>query len=390
MARSADVVVVGGGVVGCACAAALADRGVGVLLVERARLAAGASGRNHGLVLSPSEPALVPMARETLDVYRRTSREAEVPFTIDPEPIGYLVVARDDREAEQARGEAGAAEACGIAVRDVDGPALRALEPALAEELTGGWLLEDGLRLDPAALTVALAVRARRSGAEVRPHLAAQALDVRDGVVHGVVTDEGRIAAGTVVVAAGPWSPGLLRPAGVRLPVVGARGWLVHLAPRRPVLSRIVERAGWHLLPGEDAVEPLLARDVAEGTPKPEVGTLLHPGTDGTVLAGGSRQLPTVHEPEDHEVPREIARRAIELVPALASAEVLGAWWGIRPMSPDGRPLIGPVAEGVSVATGHGSQGVILAGGTAALVAAQVTGEPPPFDPEPFRPDRFG
>lgn len=375
--------------VGCACAAGLAEQGVSVTLVERAQLAAGASGRNHGLVLCPSEPALAPMAGATLELYRRMAEEADAPFTIDADPIGYLIVARDEREAEQARGEAEAAAACGVGVEAVDGPALRALEPALADDLTAAWLLQDGRRVDPAALTVALAVRARRAGADVRPHLAAQALDVREGAVRGVITDEGRIAAGTVLVAAGPWSPALLRRIGMRVPVVGARGWLVHLAPSQPVLSRIVERAGWHLLPGEDAVEPLLARELAEGTGEPEIGTLLHQATDGTVLAGGSRQLPAVHEPEDHDVPRKIAARAIELVPALASAEVLGAWWGMRPMSPDGRPLIGPVANGLWVATGHGSQGVILAGGTAALVAAGLAGAPPPFDPEPFRPDRL-
>lgn len=374
---------------GCACAAALVERGVKVVLVERAQLAAGASGRNHGLVLCPSEPALAPMARATLDVYRTAAEDADAPFAIDADPIGYLIVAGDDREAEQARGEAEAAAACGVAVERLDGPDLRALEPALAGDLTGGWLLDDGRRLDPGALTVALALQARRAGADVRPHVAAHALDMRGSAVRGVITDDGRIASRTVVVAAGPWSPGLLRRAGVRLPVVGARGWLVHLGPREPVLSRIVERAGWHLLPGEDAVEPLLARDVAEGTGEPVIGALLHPGTDGTIMAGGSRQLAAVHEPEDQEVVRQITRRAVALVPPLGSAEILGASWGMRPMSPDGRPLIGPVAEGLWVATGHGSQGVILAGGTAALVAAQLTGEPPPFDPEPFRADRF-
>jgi glycine/D-amino acid oxidase-like deaminating enzyme len=95
-------------------------------------------------------------------------------------------------------------------------------------------------------------------------------------------------------------------------------------------------------------------------------------------------------EPEDPGVPVRIVREAVRLCPALADADVLSAWWGIRPMTPDGRPVVGFVRDGILAATGHGSQGVILGGGTASLVASMVTGDPAPFDPTPFRPDRFG
>ena len=107
------------------------------------------------------------------------------------------------------------------------------------------------------------------------------------------------------------------------------------------------------------------------------------------MLAGGSRQGVITSEPEDPSVPRAIVREAIAVFPSLASATVLSAWWGIRPVTPDDRPIIGGVADGLFVATGHGSQGVILGGGTAELVASLVTGEPNPFDPSPFEPNRF-
>jgi glycine/D-amino acid oxidase-like deaminating enzyme len=391
MAEAADVVVVGGGVVGCACAREVARRGARVILVERAELAAGASGRNHGLLLSPSEPALLPMARATLASYRQAASEAETPFSLDAEPIGYLIVAGEDQGERRLGGtEAQAAEACGVRVEAVGRRELLALEPGLAPDLAEGWLLDDGRRIDPAALTVALAEAARRDGALVRHHASARSL-VTDGErVTGVLTDDGRVDAGTVVLAAGPWSNALLRPVGLHLPVIPSRGWLVQLAPGEPLLSRIVERAGWHLLPGEEGMEALTAGDVASSAIEPEVGTLLHPAVDGTVLAGGSRQLPVAQEPEDHRVPREIARRAIAVLPALARAPVVSAWWGTRPMTPDGRPIVGAARPGLVVATGHGSQGVILGGGTGALVGSIVAGDDPPFDPQPFSPQRFG
>jgi glycine/D-amino acid oxidase-like deaminating enzyme len=297
-------------------------------------------------------------------------------------------VAGDEAEWRQGRAEADAAAANGVGVQEVDAPTLKKLESALAP-LRGGWLLDDGRRLDPAALTVSSAMAARSHGADIRHHLAARAL-VEDGDrVVGVVTDEGRIGADTTVLAAGPWSNALLRPIGHHLPVVAARGWLVQLHADPSLVRRIVERAGWHLLPGEEGESPLLASDAAQTGDEPEVGTLLHPSPDGLFTVGGSRQLPAVEAPEDHDVPRRIVARAIDLVPALADAPVVSAWWGLRPMTPDGRPLVGELRPGLLAATGHGSQGVILGGGTGALVACLVTGEEPPFDPAPFDPRRF-
>ena len=205
------------------------------------------------------------------------------------------------------------------------------------------------------------------------------------------MTDDGRIDADTVIVAAGPWSARLVDPIGVRLPVSGARGWIVRVAPTPGLLSHLVEQAGWRdSAQRKAAVSPPTAGDVAsDGTPTAEVGALLHVHVDGTVLIGSSRQAWVTPEPEDTSVPARQLRAAIRLVPAVAEAPVLSSWWGLRPVTPDERPLIGPVADGLVVATGHGSEGVILGAGTAKLVAAMIAGNEPPFDPAPFDPMRF-
>jgi glycine/D-amino acid oxidase-like deaminating enzyme len=383
-----DAVVVGGGVIGAACALALAREGAAVTLIEHSELAAGASGRNHGLVLTPTDPLLVPMARMTLELYRDLADRAPVNFRMDPDPIGLLVVAgEDDVERASGRAQAEAASACDVAVEYVPGPGLHELEPALAENLEEGWLLDDGRRLDPGALTVSLALLAADLGADIRRHLTVRSLRTAGSRVVGVWSDQGPVDADVVVVAAGPLSPALLRPVGVDLPSIGARGWLVHLggSPHSP--RRIVERAGWHPLPEQEALPPARLDALAGGGMGADVGTLVHPAVDGSLLAGGSRQ--GAAEPEDPEVPVTIARLALQLLPGLGDVPVLGSWSGIRPMSPDGRPIVGPAADGLLVATGHGSQGVILAGGTGLLVAAQAGGRPPPFDRGPFDPGRF-
>ncbi len=163
------------------------------------------------------------------------------------------------------------------------------------------------------------------------------------------------------------------------------------MAPTPGLLSHLVEQAGWRdSAQRKAAVSPPTAGDVAsDGTPTAEVGALLHVHVDGTVLIGSSRQAWVTPEPEDTSVPARQLRAAIRLVPAVAEAPVLSSWWGLRPVTPDERPLIGPVADGLVVATGHGSEGVILGAGTAKLVAAMIAGNEPPFDPAPFDPMRF-
>jgi sarcosine oxidase subunit beta len=360
-----------------------------VALVERESLAAGASGRNHGLLLVPTEPALAPMARLALRSYLELADDPPLPVEVSPDPLGLLIVPAGPNEEEDARAEAEAASACGIQVEHLDAAALSEAEPRLARDLEGGWLLHDGRLVDPASLTVALALQAQEAGATIMRQVPARGLMATGESIRGVVTDEGPIAAGTVVVAAGPWSGGLLRRVGIHLPVVSARGWLVHMGPAPGMLRHVVEGAGWHSLPGEDPMPPVLTGEVARGETGPLFGSVLQNNPDGTVLAGSSRQAAHSSDPEEHGIPKEIARRAIRFVPDLEAVPVLGSWWGLRPMTPDTMPVIGAVREGLVVATGHGSFGVALAAGTAPLVAAAVLGQEPPFDPRPFLPDRF-
>lgn len=386
-----DVVVVGGGIIGAACAHELASRGASVTLIERDELAAGASGRNQGLWLLPTDPELGPMARLSLACYLELAPAAPLPVHLDTAPLGYLLVALDDAESADAARTAEAMRANGIRVDPVSPEALRELEPALTPEAVGGWLIADGHRIDPGALTVGLALLAARDGADIHHHLHVRALVQEDDRIRGVVTDDGRIDANAVVVAAGPWSAGLLDPIGVRLPVTAARGWLVRVAPGRDLLDRLVEQAGWRdSLDRGDAARPVRAEQLAAAPPRGVVGTLLHPSWDTTLMIGSSRQAAVTPEPEDPSVPSRMLAGAARLVPAVAEADVRSSWWGIRPVTPDERPIVGIVREGLVVATGHGSEGVILGAGTAQLVASLIGGGgDPPFDPAPFDPFRF-
>jgi D-hydroxyproline dehydrogenase subunit beta len=397
-----DVVVVGGGIVGVTCAVELAGRGASVTLVERDEIAAGASGRNQGLFVLSSDPPCAPMSEVSLERYLELIDGSVVPVSFDREPVGHLLFTREEAGAALVEERARTWAATGVHAEALDTAGVRAAEPSLAEDVAVAWLLEQGRRIDPAALTVAHALRARELGAEIRRHTGVRALTVAGDRVTGVVTDEGVIAAGTVVLAAGPWSAPLVRPLGLDLPVTGSRGWIVELAGRPGLVHHLLEEedaplAALHPGGAADAAEagdagrafPTAGEFLEGGHRPPAVAALLHSAPDGTVVCGASHHPALRAEPDDVDAPRRILERAVGVVPTLADAAIRGIRWGIRPMSPDGRPLVGWLHEGLFAATGHGPEGVLLGGGTGALAAAMVTGDDPPFDPAPFDPSRF-
>jgi D-hydroxyproline dehydrogenase subunit beta len=382
-----DVVVVGGGIIGAACAHDLAREGATVTLLERDELAGAASGRNIGFFGMPWDPALGPMASASLQLYLDVTADPPLPVHFDRDRIGTVAVAIDDSDAAMVREEAATAERMGVRASRLDGPALKELEPELSPEISEAWLFDEGRRADPGALTLVLAELARRTGATIRHHLPARRLLVRNDAVVGVATDDGVIDASTVVVASGPWSTSLLRPLGIDLPVTPARGWLIHLAPERLLISHWIEGSARTLWRRE--VRPVAAKEFADGTRSEDVGAVIQPSPDGTIVAGTSREPALSWAPEGLDVPRAVARSVIRVLPSLADAPVIATWSGIRPMSPDERPLVGWLRPGLFAATGHGSEGVILGGGTASMAAAMIQGREPPFDPASFDPLRF-
>jgi glycine/D-amino acid oxidase-like deaminating enzyme len=386
-----DVVVVGGGIIGVSCAYELARAGTSVTLIEREELAFGASGRNQGLWVLPDHPEAVPMARLSLRTYLELADDAPLPLRLDRQPVGVIQVAEDEDKIPSAREAVEHVRAHGIEVEELDQASLFELEPLVGPDIAAAWLRHEGYRTDPAALTVAFGLLAKARGAQIRRHLGARSVVLEGDRVRGVVTDEGRVGADVTVVAAGPWSGQVLDPIGVRLPVTGARGWLVRVGPIADPLNHLIE-GGWRD-PAHwswSAESMTVGRVLEDGLSRPSVSSLLHPhAEDGTVLIGSTTQEWLTPEPDSAAAVVELLRSATRIVPSIAEAPVLSSWWGIRPLSADGLPLVGALGDGLVVATGHGSEGIILGAGTGRLVASIVLGTEPPFDPAPFDPLRF-
>ena len=216
-----DVVVIGGGIVGTAAAAFLADAGATVVLVDRDGLASGASGANSGVVQHPMDPPMVPLYRETVEHYRALT-QAEAGFRLPNEPAGMLFVTR-----HRAAAEAMVGTFPGFATDVIEGAALQRLEPTLAPDLVA-MSVAIGYPVPPAASTYAYATVAERRGVTVRVGRAAH-LVVEGGRAVGVELDGRRLGADQVLVAAGPWTPGVIDPTGGWRPITERWGVVVEV-----------------------------------------------------------------------------------------------------------------------------------------------------------------
>jgi D-hydroxyproline dehydrogenase subunit beta len=350
VSRSPDVVVIGGGIVGISVAASCARRGMQVALCEAAGLAGAASGRNHGLVIGPNPPEMEAIGRRTLELLLDLHERSGAAFAFDREPHACLMLGDQGEGGEVLRGDE-----------------LRALEPLLGPGVDAGWLNVNARRIDPGAAAAALAEDARGAGAEIRTGCAVRELLRSGDDVTGVLTDEGRIAAAHVVVAAGPWSWRVCRSLPYDVPVRGVRGWIIATRPAPFRLAHVIEE--WARL---SPPAPTLA-ELAEGSePEPNVPCVLQQDAAGRVLVGASLHGATLEGDEEPETRRAIARRAVEVMPALADLAIAESRSCQRPYSPDGLPLLGPYpgADGLVLATGHGSLGVTQSLGTGEAVAA--------------------
>jgi glycine/D-amino acid oxidase-like deaminating enzyme len=370
-----DVAIVGGGVSGVSTAAFLSEAGLRVRLYERTAIAAGASGRNSGIVQHPFDPVLAGLYRLTLAEYRILADASAGAFVFGAAPAGLLYVGHDPGLAERTALEWAAAWPATLP-QVVAGPDLRALEPGLAADLAA-CRLDVGYPVAPAAATEAFALLARRRGVEfvigedARPA-------IEGGRVVGVALD-GRIEpAGAVVVAAGPWTPELVDPTGAWRPI--RPSWGV-------VATVMLDAAPRHGLEAIDiTIEP--GDEPAVRTADDAVEFSLVPAAGSSAL--GSTFLPD--EPDPAAWVDALRRVGARYVPRLVDAPVVAVRCCARPVSLDGRPLVGPVpwADGLWVLAGHGPWGISTGPGSARLIARAILADDAAAIPADLGVRRFG
>jgi len=370
-----DVVVIGGGIVGTAAAAFLAEAGASVTLIEREGLASGASGANSGVVQHPFDPVLAALYRETVALYRDLVA-ADLGFRMADEPAGLLYLSESEVAVRDV--DRSLAETFPYLARDVAaGGVLQRLDPALAPGL---WACRVGIGfpVQPGASTYAYATLAERRGAHIRQGRAA-APDVRGDTVVGVVIDGVPLAADAVLVAAGPWSPEIVDPTRRWAPIRHRWGVVVETElPAGP--THVLEEAEIGAAIGiRTGSSPTTEATAAVDLDEELVDFSLVPLAG--VASVGSTFLPT--EPDPGGWVERLLGRAATFVPGVADAPIRGTRSCARPQSVDGRPLIGavPGRRGLYLCAGHGSWGISTGPASARLAVDAILDRGPEIPP---------
>jgi len=381
MNTKADVVIIGGGIIGASCAFFLSQKGLNIHLVERHFPASGTSRACDGLVLllDKGPGAELALGKMSLGLWNQLDEMLDADFGF--ERAGTIMLAEEDAQQKAGQEKAEMIKQSGQRAELLDSQALQGLEPELAPDLAGGVLFPDDLQVDPRRATLAMLASAQKKGVTV--HTDSEVLDIKrepQGYqrICAVVTQKAEISTPTVICAAGVWSKQVVQMVGIDLPIKPRKGHIL-VAAKRPGFIKHPLLEGGYVSTVQSAADDLQVAFVAETT------------RTGTILLGSSRQFVGDDRTVSLNVIQAIASRASRFLPRLGNTQIIRSYAGLRPWSPDHLPLIGPVQSvpGLYLATGHEGAGIGLAPVTGKLVSDWITDAVESELAAAFHPDRF-
>lgn len=363
-----DVIVVGGGVIGCSIAWRLAQSGLRVSVFERGRVGCEASRAAAGM-LSPQAEAqtrgpFFDLCLQSHAMYRGFADELKDASGIDVEykDEGTLFVVLKRGADEETTNWAEWQMEAGLPVEHVPVSEIAAIEPAVTKSAARAIFLPREHQIENRRLMDALEVALRRAGVEIIEGEDVTAIVTERGSVTGVMSAGQRFDAGAVVLAAGTWSSRLLEPLGLHIKVIPARGQMIAVKGDKCPVTRVIHSSDIYVVPRRDS----------------------------RILIGATVEYAGFHKVVTVNAVKRLLSAATELVPALEEFEIVETWSGLRPDTIDHLPIIGPCGpDNLILATGHFRNGILLAPLTAQLVATALTKGTVPDQFERFGVGRF-
>ena len=370
--ETANIVIIGGGVIGLSIARALALNGVSdVMLIERAKLGAEASYAAGG-ILAPQAEAdraddffrLACRSRDTYPNFAAALLE-ETGTDIELDTTGTLYIAITEHDEEEIEKRYEWQTRAGLTVEKLTKGEARRLEPCISETIRGGLRFPLDIQVENQKLLLALIAANKKLNVRLVTSTNVQSVRIEHGRVEGVETSRGFVSTRRVVVAAGSWTS-FITASDAPLPRVRIE----------PVRGQMVCFE----------TNPRIARHVLY-SPR---GYLV-PRVDGRLLAGSTSERAGFEKCVTEKGLHSILSHALEIAPAISRLPVTSTWAGLRPRAEDDLPVLGPCAEieGLFYATGHYRNGILLAPLTGELIAKAIAGNVHSDLLSPFAPDRF-
>lgn len=386
MIKSADVVVIGSGVVGASVAYFNAKAGAKVILIDRGDMAEGTSSKSDGnILICDKMPGFdVQLAKASQDMFPQLSRELD--YNIEWHQRGSLYLVEDEEQFEIASKFCGDMKALGMPMRMMDKYEIHQDEPYLAEDLYGGLETACDGSVYPMGLCYGFALGAQKLGAELMLHSPVTGID-RDGSGFIVHSEKSDVAAKNVVDCAGIWSPAVGKMVGLEIPIQARQGQILVSEQTFQVARRKVHEFGYMLTKfGSGDYQ----RKVSPRVERNGVAFVFEPTASNNFLIGSSRSFVGEDISCDIEVMQALAERAIRFFPVIRDIKVIRGYSGLRPFTPDHLPIISDTpVPGFYIAAGHEGDGIGLAPITGRSIADLISGKKPFMDLSPVSYGRF-
>lgn len=384
--RDADVIIVGGGIMGCSIAWQLGKRGKKVLILEKNDVAAGSAGATDGVVgyhtkqPGPQLDLAVQSIQMFNDIQKELGDEIEFDFS-----AGGLQPAEDQMQYDLLNEIATRQRESGIDIHMISAEEACSLEPQLAEDIAGALYCPTSGKINPLNLTMAYARAAKKEGAVIQTETNVTGFIIEDGQVKGVHTDKGDYYSDVIVNAAGSWAGKIGELAGLELPIKPRKGQLAVTEPVGFFMKATVQCARYNIIkfwPDRIKDERVLRLGASLSIEQTE---------NGGMIIGATREFAGYEKENTFEAIDVMMKRAIRFFPGLENIDVIRFFSGFRPYTPDGLPLLGETAKlkGFYVAAGHEGDGIALSPITGKLLAELITEGKASYNIDTFSPNRF-
>ncbi|MBP1931721.1 NAD(P)/FAD-dependent oxidoreductase [Ammoniphilus resinae] len=365
--KTADAVVIGGGVIGTSIAFRLARKGLKTILIEKGAIGGATSGScDKAIFLQSKKPGVhLELAKASLAVYKQL--EHELGESIEFEQCGGMIAIESEEQLSTMKEFVQKQQQAGIPIRLLDVYEARQIQPVLADHMRGATWSELDAEVNPLLLSQAFAKAARRNGTEILTHTEVQGIECIQGRVAKIKTNLGEIATETVINAAGPFAPAIGKLVGLSIPIVPRRG-VIFISEKVPPILR------GNLLCAQYIVSKHLAH-LSENYNPYGIGLSLGQTKSGNLLLGGSREFVGFQKDVPPEIYASIAEHACRIIPSLRGIRMIRTMVGFRPSTGDGLPILqeSPDVEGFYIAAGHEGDGIALAPITGQIVASLVS-----------------
>jgi sarcosine oxidase subunit beta len=384
---SAEVVVIGGGVIGAATAYFLCKEGADVMIVEEDDLASGASGACDGFIsLQTKQPgSLLDIARESAQLFPSIVEDLEV--DVEYNRCGGLMLAKTADQLKELKARAKKLKAAGLEVEALTLSELKERLPDASKDIKGASYCPDDAQINPYKLTLGLAQKSQEMGATILRGCKVENIVVTNNRVREVDTTAGSIHSRRVVCAAGTGSNQIGKMIIVDIPILPQRGQILVTEAKERVLNTIV--AGAEYLGTKANIAELMP--AGEEALKLGLGFTAEQTASGNILLGSTREFAGFDNDTTPDAINAIAKNAIGFLPWIKDLDIIRSFAGLRPYSPDGLPILGTVkgVKGFYMATGHAGDGICLAPITGKLISELVLDGETSMDIEPFSLYRF-